>query len=84
MMPDDRRRTEGDLVAGLLNAPAEIDVVARFAILDVEAADCFESPPIPRHVTAGDVFGDCVSEQDVARTARRGGDARLHPILGGR
>ena len=81
MMPDDRGRTEGDVVACLLHAPAKIDVVAGLAIFRIEAADAFESPAIPGHVTTGNMFRDGVGEENVARPARRGGDAGLHPIF---
>ena len=80
-MPDDRGRTEGDHVAGLLQAPAKIDVVAGLVIFEIEAADVFEGPAIEGHVTAGNVLGDGVGEQHVARSARRGGDAGLDPVL---
>ena len=76
-----RGRTEGDRVAGLLDAPAKIDVVAGLVIFGIEPADAFEGPAIPGHVTPGNVLGDCVREKHVARPARRGGDAGLHPVL---
>src|SRR6478752_1023819 len=80
-MPDDRRRAEGDGMAGLLNAPAEIHVVARLVVLGIEATDVFKSPAIPGHVTAGDMLGDGVGEEDVARAAGRGRDTGLDPVL---
>src|SRR4030088_2065989 len=81
VMPDNRRGTEGDLVAGLLDAPAKIDVVARLVIFGVEAADAFKNPAIPRHVAAGNVLGHGVGKKDVARPAGRRRHASLHPIL---
>ena len=81
MMPDDGGRAEGDRVSGLLDAPAKIDVVTGLVIFGVEPTDVFEGPPIPGHVTTGNVFGHGVGEQDVARPAGRGGDAGLHPVL---
>ena len=81
MMPDNRGGTESDGVPGLLHAPAKIDVIAGLVIFGIEPADVFERPPIPGHVTTGNVFGDRVGEQDMARPARRRGDASLHPVL---
>ena len=60
MMPDDGSRAECDHAAGLLQTPAKIDVVTRLVILRIEPADIFESPPLKRHVTTRNVFGDGV------------------------
>src|SRR5205085_6994242 len=84
VMPDDGRGTEGDLVSGLLDAPAKIDVVAGLVILGIEAADTFKDPAIPRHVAAGDVLGHGVGKEHMTRPAGSGRDTRLHPILRGR
>ena len=80
-MPDDRGRAKGDDVAFLLQTPAKIHVVAGFAILNVEAADGVESPTIKGHVTTRDVLRHRVGQKNMARAARRGGDAGLHPIF---
>ncbi len=56
MMPDDGRRAKGDDVAFLLQAPAEIDIITRLAIFDIEPADRVECPPVEGHVTARDVL----------------------------
>jgi hypothetical protein len=82
MMPDDRRRSEGDDVAFLLQAPAEIDVVARLALIDIETADGLEGTPIKGHVKARDVLRDGVGKQHVARAAGRGRDTGLDPVPG--
>src|SRR6185503_5737258 len=82
-MPDDRGRTERDHPSSLLNSPAEIDVVAGFAIFGIETAYRFESPTIKRHVTTGNVLGDCIGKQDMIWSARRRSNACLNPILCG-
>src|SRR6267378_1854469 len=79
-MPHQRCGTEGDLVSGLLDSPAKIDVVAGPVILWIESADAFKRPAVPRHITAWNVFGHGVRQKNVTRSARRGGDASLHPI----
>ena len=68
-------------MAFLLQAPAEIDVVARFAILDVEAADSVEGPTIEGHVTTRNVLGHGVGKENVTRSPGRGGDAGLDPVF---
>ena len=84
VMPDDCGGAEGNLVTGLLHAPAKIHVVAGLVILVVESADAFKSPAIPGHVTTGNVFCDRVGQEDMARPTGGRGDTRLHPILGRR
>src|SRR6187455_286396 len=84
MVPDDGGRAEGDDVAFLLQAPAEIDVVARLAIIDVEAADGLEGPAIKGHVTTRDVLRHGVGEEDVAGAAWRRGHTGLNPVFGRR
>ena len=81
MMPDDGRRAERDLTTGLLDAPAEINVIARFMVFGIESADVFKPPAVPRHVTPRDVLGDCVGKQHMARASRRCCDTSLHPVL---
>src|SRR5438445_13383076 len=83
-MPDNCGWTESNDPACLLDAPAEIDVVPRLAIFGIEAAHAFERPAIKRHVTAGNVLGDCISKKDLTRPAGRRCDACLNPILRGR
>ena len=61
MMPDDRSGTKSDDAAGLLQAPAKVDIVASLVILRIKAADLFEGPTTKGHVTAWNVFGDRVS-----------------------
>ena len=81
IMPDDRGRAKRDDVACLLQAPAEIDVVAGLAIFGIEPADAFKGPAIKGHVTTGNVLGHRVGEQNVARSAGRRRDAGLDPVL---
>ena len=81
MVPDDRGGTKSDDAAGLLQAPAKIDIVARFMIFRVKATDLFEGPTIKCHVTAGNVFGDRVSQQNVTRSTGRSGHAGLNRVL---
>ena len=83
-MPDDRGRTKRDDAARLLQSPAKIDIVAGRVIFGIEAADLLKGPAIKRHITTRNVFGDCVGQQNVTRSARRSRDARLDRILRGR
>src|SRR5262245_60743361 len=80
-MPNDRRRTERDYPAGLLNSPAEIHVVASLAIFGIESADPFEGPTVKRHVTTGNMLGDRIRKQNMIRPSGRGSNACLNPIL---
>src|SRR6266516_83272 len=81
MMPNNRGGTESDDTARLLQAPAKIDIVARFMILGIKTADLFEGPAIKRHVTAWNVLGHSISKQNVARSSGRSGDAGLNRVL---
>src|SRR5712664_37694 len=81
MMPDNRGWTKSDDAAGLLQAPAKIDIVARFMILGIETPDLLECPAIKRHVTPGNVLGHSVGEQNVTRSSGRGGHAHLNRVL---
>src|SRR6266508_376587 len=81
IMPDDCGRTERDYPSSLLNSPAEIDVVASLAIFGIESAYSFEGPTVKRHVTTGNMLGDCIRKQNMVWSARRPSNARLNPIL---
>ena len=81
MMPDNRGGTKGNDEAGLLQAPAKIDIVPGSMILGVEAADLFEGPTVKRHVTTGNVLGHGVGQQNVTRSTGRGGHTRLNRVL---
>ena len=80
VMPDQGGWAKRDLMSGLLNPPAEIDVITSFVILRIESTDTFKGPAIPSHVTTRNVFGYRIRNQDVTRTARRCRNAGLHPI----
>ena len=83
-MPDDRRWAECNDLALLLEAPAEVDVVAGLAVLGVEATDLVEGPAVESHVAAGDVLCHHVGEEHVAGAAGCGRHAGLLPVLGRR
>ena len=71
IMPDDRGRTERDYPSSLLNSPAEIHVVAGLAIFGIEPTYTFEGPTVKRHVTTGNMLGDCIRKQNMVWSARR-------------
>src|SRR4030095_7205559 len=81
MVPHDRRRTERNHTTGLLEPPAKIDVIPGLAIFRIEAADALKRPPLERHVTTWNVFGNRVGQQNVAGAARRRCDTGLNPML---
>ncbi len=80
IMPDQRRRAERNLMPGLLDPPAEINVIPGLVIFRIEPTDAFKRPAIPGHVAPWNVFGHDVRQQDVTRPAGSGGDAGLHPV----
>ena len=77
-MPDKGRRAETDLEARLLQAPAQVHVVARLVEHRVEPADLLQRPFVERHVAAGNVLGLAVGQHHVRRSARRSHDRRGH------
>src|SRR5438876_7771147 len=81
VVPNNRSWAEGDDPASLLDSPAEIDVIPGLVIFGIEAACAFKCPPVKSHVTAGNVFGDRVSKQNMTWTAGCRSNARLNPIL---
>src|SRR4029453_7675456 len=83
MVPDDRARTERNNTTGLLKAPAKIEVIPGLGIFWIEAADALKRPPLKRHVTTWNVFGNRVGQQNVAGTAGRRCDTGLNPMLCG-
>ncbi len=80
-MPDETRRGESDLVAAVLDAPADVHVVASFSKDWVKSADFIEDPFIENHVAAGNMFGLGVGQHDMGRTSWRdchgGGHGRI-------
>ena len=81
VVPDDCSWTECNDPSGLLDSPAKIDIIAGLAIFRIEAARGFKRPTVKRHVTAGNVFGDCVSKQNMTGAAGCRSNASLNPIL---
>src|ERR1051326_5799661 len=74
MMPDEGTGGEDDPVAGLLEPPADVDVVAGGAVSGIEAVDRQQRLAAKRHVAARNVLGDLIAFEDVGRLARRRGD----------
>jgi len=64
-MPDHRSRTETDLVAFVLQTPAQIHVVPGSPKDGIKSRDRFESLMTKCHVAARNVLRDFVIEQDV-------------------
>lgn len=81
MMPDKRAGRHGNPVAGLLQTPADIDVVPCLAILRIEAIDCFEHLAAKGHVAARNVLGHLIAFQDVHRLPGRRCDAGGQPTI---
>src|SRR6266852_4996123 len=81
MMPNNRGRTESDDATGLLQTPTKIDIVAGLMVFGIKTADLFEGPAVKRHVTAGNVFGHRIGEQNVTRSPGGSGHTRLNRIL---
>ena len=67
VVPHEAGRAESDLVATLLESPADVHIVAGFAVDGVEPADLPQGPTVERHVAARDVLGDAVVEHHVGR-----------------
>src|SRR4029077_14839754 len=82
-MPHHGGRAKADDIAGVLKAPADVDVVARGAIDWVETAEPDQRLAAEGHVAAGDVLRDFVAEQYMRRTAGcDGDDGRDERVLG--
>ena len=67
-MPHKTRGAEPDQVSRLLQAPAQIHIVARFAKNGVKAIDIHEGPFVKSHIAARNVFGLSIGEHDMSRT----------------
>ena len=74
VVPDERGGAESDRVSPVLEAPADVDVVAGRVELRVEPADVGQRAPAERHIAARDVLGGLVVEEHVRRPAGCGGD----------
>src|SRR2546430_17602203 len=81
IMPHDRSWTEGNDPSGLLNSPAEINVITGLAIFGIEAGHTFKRPAVKGHVTTGNVLGHRIGKLNVIWPARRRIEPRLYPIL---
>jgi len=71
MMPDHCAWMKAECPATLLQAPAEIHVVASDAKRWVETAHCFQSGATKSHVAAGQMFSNAVGNEHVRWIARR-------------
>src|SRR5207249_7612338 len=78
---NNRSWTESNDASSLLDSPAKIDVVSGLAIFGIEAAGIFKRPTVKSHVTTGNMLGDYVSKENMARTAGCRSNACLNPIL---
>src|SRR5207302_7214347 len=70
VMPDKRAGSEGNPVAGLLQPPADIDIVACLAILRIETVDRLQGAAAKSHVASGNMLRHLVAFQDMRRLAR--------------
>src|SRR5215470_2001163 len=85
VMPDHSRRAKANRPPPILQSPTQIDVISRGAKTGVKAVDREERLFAVRHVTARNVLGDLVREQNVERITRRRGDAFSdEPVAGWR
>ena len=71
-VPNNGSGAETDRVAGVLETPADVDIVAGGAIDGVKSAKLKQHVAPERHVAARDVLGDLVADQHMGRTT--GGD----------
>src|SRR6266568_7024605 len=71
IVPDESRGAEADLIASLLQAPAEIDVVSGPAEDGIEAADFSQSPFVEGHIAAGDVLGLAIGKHHMGGATGR-------------
>src|SRR5262245_36858137 len=81
MVPHGGRRAEGETEAGVLEPPADIDVIAGAGVHRIKAADAKEDVTAEGHVDPGDVLGLDVVLEDVGRVPRAEGDElRRQPV----
>ena len=81
VVPDDGRRAERNHAAALLEAPAEIHIVAGLPVFVIESTDLIERPAVKCHVATGNVLGHDICEEHMARPAGSRRHARLNPIF---
>src|SRR5688572_523890 len=75
VMPDNGAGMIDDLFVGNQQAPAEIDVIAGSAMFDIKQSNGFEGILSERHVTARNMFGTLVVDQNTGWISRRFIDA---------
>src|SRR5215218_6114964 len=75
MMPDHRCGAEADLSAGILDAPAHVDVVSGNTKTWIEPTQRAQDLATERHVASGNVLRDTIRKHHVRRVAGRIGDA---------
>ncbi len=83
MMPHDRRRAEPQCPTALPQPPAHIDVIPGGAISGIESADGFKRGLAHRYVTAWNMIGFLVGQEDMDWIARRVGDTIGHESIAG-
>src|SRR5882672_6467787 len=83
-MPDNRRWTEAQCPAFLLQSPTDVHVIPRHAELRVETADGLERRNSKRHVAPRDVLRLAMRQQHVDRPAGRMGNAIGYQSVAGR
>ena len=78
IMPDKARSAEAALKAALMQAPANIDVISRFAKNRIKTINLLERPLVEGHVAPWNVLRFVIGEHHVSRAARRHKDSRGH------
>ena len=82
MMPDQGRRVEAHRPASLLQAPAEVHIIAGDGEPAVESADGLQAGLSNGHVAARNVLRHAVGKEHVRRTSRGAGDTiRDRPVI---
>lgn len=85
MVPDEGGSGEAEREAGVVESPAEVDVVACGLEDGIEAADLREGGLFDRKVAAGEVLGGGVIEHDVGgRAGGGGGEGEAEGVWRGR
>jgi hypothetical protein len=67
VVPHDGRWTEADAMAAFLQTPANVDIITRRRVGRIKAADLSQRIFAERHITAWDVFGGVIVEQNMRR-----------------
>src|SRR5258708_5904395 len=75
-MPHKGSRTEPDPITGLLESPAQINVVPCLAKYGIEPANLQQDPFEKSHVATGNVFSLAIRQHNVRRAARGNHDSR--------